>query len=157
MPEPLTWNNFVWNGTVNNHTTMTQDLITLDITDADWTAIDGALTTLEEKLGAKLLDLTVEQSRENGVSVQIVDNICIPSIALNLIGSAPLPSGRQRPTVATLENAYALAPKPQRCVSNSTNESPPSAPQPTPHFTFPSSSSSLNRTLTTYAASPSVQ
>lgn len=40
---------------------MTQDLITLGISDADWTAIDGALTTLEGKLGAKLLDLTVEQ------------------------------------------------------------------------------------------------
>ena len=40
---------------------MTQDLITLGITDADWTAIDAALTTLETKLGDKLLDLTVEQ------------------------------------------------------------------------------------------------
>lgn len=40
---------------------MTQDLIALDISDADWTAIDAALTTLEDKLGAKLLDLTMEQ------------------------------------------------------------------------------------------------
>jgi len=40
---------------------MTQDLISLGISDADWTAIDAALTTLEDKLGAKLLDLTVEQ------------------------------------------------------------------------------------------------
>jgi len=72
MPEPLTWNSGVvwnsstpgalWNGTANtSHTTMTQDLIALDISDADWTAIDAALTTLEDKLGAKLLDLTVEQ------------------------------------------------------------------------------------------------
>ena len=72
MPEPLTWNSGVvwnsstpgalWNGTANtSHTTMTQDLIALDISDADWTAIDAALTTLEEKLGAKLLDLTTEQ------------------------------------------------------------------------------------------------
>lgn len=40
---------------------MTQDLISLGISDADWTAIDAALTTLEDKLGAKLLDLTLEQ------------------------------------------------------------------------------------------------
>lgn len=69
MPQPFTWSSnlvwnapgAVWNGTVTQPTTMTQDLITLGITDADWTAIDGALTTLEDKLGAKLLDLTVEQ------------------------------------------------------------------------------------------------
>jgi hypothetical protein len=40
---------------------MTQDLLNLGITDADWTAIDAALDTLETKLGTKLLDLTVEQ------------------------------------------------------------------------------------------------
>jgi len=40
---------------------MTQNLVTLGISEADWTAIDAALTTLEEKLGAKLLDLTTEQ------------------------------------------------------------------------------------------------
>jgi len=40
---------------------MTQVLIALGIMDAYWTAIDGALTTLETKLGDKLLDLTVEQ------------------------------------------------------------------------------------------------
>ncbi len=40
---------------------MTQDLISLGISAADWTAIDDALTTLETKLGAKLLDLSVEQ------------------------------------------------------------------------------------------------
>ena len=72
MPTPLTWNSglvwnsstpgAVWNGVANsNRTTMTQDLINLGISDADWTAIDAALTTLEEKLGTKLLDLTVEQ------------------------------------------------------------------------------------------------
>jgi hypothetical protein len=72
MPTPLTWNSgvtwnqpgAVWNGVVENLTppkTMTQDLLNLDISDADWTAIDAALTTLETKLGAKLLDLTVEQ------------------------------------------------------------------------------------------------
>ena len=38
-----------------------QNLLNLDISDADWTAIDAALATLEPKLGAKLLDLTVEQ------------------------------------------------------------------------------------------------
>jgi hypothetical protein len=72
MPQSLTWNSgmvwnsstpgALWNGTANtSHTTMTQDLIALDISDADWTAIDAALTTLETKLGDKLLDLTVEQ------------------------------------------------------------------------------------------------
>ena len=40
---------------------MTQDLLNLNIVDADWTAIDAALVTLETKLGAKLIDLTVEQ------------------------------------------------------------------------------------------------
>ena len=40
---------------------MTQDLLNLGISPEDWTAIDAALDTLEEKLGAKLLDLTVEQ------------------------------------------------------------------------------------------------
>jgi hypothetical protein len=39
-----------------------QDLIDLSsLSDADWTDIDAALTTLETKLGAKLLDLTTEQ------------------------------------------------------------------------------------------------
>ena len=33
----------------------------LDISDADCAAIDAVLTILEDKLGAKLLDLTVEQ------------------------------------------------------------------------------------------------
>lgn len=40
---------------------MTQDLASLDISDADWTDIDTALTTLETKLGAKLVDLTIEE------------------------------------------------------------------------------------------------
>ena len=40
---------------------MLQNLINLDINDADWTAIDAALATLETKLGIKLLDLTTEQ------------------------------------------------------------------------------------------------
>ena len=72
MPTPLTWSSglvwnsstpgALWNGTVNSsQPIMTQDLLTVDITDADWTAIDGALTLLEEKLGNQLLDLTVEQ------------------------------------------------------------------------------------------------
>ncbi len=43
---------------------MTQDLITLDISAADWTAIDAALTVLEEKLAPKLLDLTIDQRKE---------------------------------------------------------------------------------------------
>lgn len=72
MSQPFTWNsNLVWNasGAVWNGSTnvskptkhMTQDLISLGISDADWTAIDAALTTLETKLGDKLLDLTVDQ------------------------------------------------------------------------------------------------
>jgi hypothetical protein len=47
------------------------------------------------------------RERENGVSVQIGDNICIPPIDLNHIGSTPLPSGRQSTAVATLGTPYA--------------------------------------------------
>lgn len=70
MPQSLTWNSGLawntpgatWNGTAfSQPKTMTQDLLSLGINDADWTAIDGALTTLETKLGEKLLDLTIEQ------------------------------------------------------------------------------------------------
>ena len=43
---------------------MTQDLLNMNIVDADWTAIDAALDTLETKLGAKLLDLTPQQRLE---------------------------------------------------------------------------------------------
>ena len=84
MPEPLRWDmtlpngeplrwdmgpDFVYGGNVparydNTPKTMTQDLINLNISDADWTLIDGALTTLETKLGAKLVDLTVEQRKK---------------------------------------------------------------------------------------------
>lgn len=74
MSQPFTWNsNLVWNapGAVWNGSTnvskptkpMTQDLISLGISEADWTAIDAALTTLETKLGDKLLDLTVDQRK----------------------------------------------------------------------------------------------
>ena len=70
MPQSLTWNSGLawntpgatWNGTASSQPkTMTQDLIHLGISDADWTAIDAALTTLETKLGDKLLDLTLAQ------------------------------------------------------------------------------------------------
>ena len=73
MTEPFTWDMedgefdspyLSWDGSAQQkqtHKPMTQDLLNLDISDADWTEIDGALTTLETKLGAKLLDLTVEQ------------------------------------------------------------------------------------------------
>lgn len=75
MPQSLKWNSglkwnastpgAVWNGTANqNPIVMTQDLITLDISDADWTAIDDALATLEDKLGSKLLDLTIDQRKQ---------------------------------------------------------------------------------------------
>ena len=40
---------------------MLQNLLDLNISDADWVLIDAALTTLETKLGAKLLDLTTDQ------------------------------------------------------------------------------------------------
>src|SRR5688572_15523496 len=68
--EPLRWDDprFTWDGFVpdqnNTPQIMTQNLITLDVTDADWTDIDAALLVLETKLGAKLLDLTVEQRSE---------------------------------------------------------------------------------------------
>lgn len=80
MPEPLRWDmilpdgqplrwdmgpEFTWDGNVPEHLypkkVMTQNLITLDVPDADWTDIDAALLVLETKLGAKLMDLTVEQ------------------------------------------------------------------------------------------------
>lgn len=61
----MAWNTpgLLWGGAANpNHTTtMTQDLASLGISEADWTVIDAALTTLEDKLGSKLLDLTTEQ------------------------------------------------------------------------------------------------
>jgi hypothetical protein len=68
--EPLRWDDprFVWDGFVpeenNAPKLMTQNLIDLQIPDADWLAIDAALLTLETKLGAKLLDLTVDQRKE---------------------------------------------------------------------------------------------
>ena len=72
MPEPLRYDagfhwdtpGLTWDGFVpetSNPNLMSQNLLTLDISDADWTAIDAALATLETKLGAKLLDLTIEQ------------------------------------------------------------------------------------------------
>ncbi len=71
MPEPLRYDaghrwdsGLKWNGFVPETSTpknMLQNLLDLDISDTDWTAIDAALTTLETKLGAKLLDLTKEQ------------------------------------------------------------------------------------------------
>jgi hypothetical protein len=72
MPQPLTWNSgqawntpgLVWPGATNQPPPiMTQDLLSLGISDADWTAIDTALDTLETKLGAKLLDLTPAQRK----------------------------------------------------------------------------------------------
>lgn len=65
--QPFRWDDdFTWDGEIeipDNHKPM-QDLIDLSsITDADWTDIDAAITTLETKLGAKLLDLTIEQRR----------------------------------------------------------------------------------------------
>jgi hypothetical protein len=70
--EPLRWDmgpEFRWDGDVPEHlynqqNIMTQNLITLNISDADWTAIDAALTTLENTLAPKLADLDVEQRSE---------------------------------------------------------------------------------------------
>ena len=70
MAQKLTWDSgykwdtqgLTWDGDVPQpHKTMSQDILNLDISDSDWTAIDAALTTLEDKLGSKLIDLTVEQ------------------------------------------------------------------------------------------------
>jgi hypothetical protein len=49
----------------NRRRSMKQNLITLALSDADWTAVDGALTTLEEKL-AGLVDLTPQQRHDLG-------------------------------------------------------------------------------------------
>jgi len=61
---PVRFTGLTWDGMVPepqpNHRPMTQDLIDLNLTPADWTAIDAALTTLENTLGAALLDLTPE-------------------------------------------------------------------------------------------------
>jgi hypothetical protein len=43
---------------------MNQNLLELTISDADSTAIDAALATLETKLGSALLNLTIDQRKE---------------------------------------------------------------------------------------------
>lgn len=68
MPTPLRWDSghhwdsgLIWDGMAPTTDTMPQNLVTLDISDADWTAIDAALTVLETKLAAKLVNLTIEE------------------------------------------------------------------------------------------------
>lgn len=71
MPEPLRWDtpSLRWDtpglrydgySTVTPKA-MTQDLLELDISEEDWADIDAAVTVLETKLAAKLIDLDNEE------------------------------------------------------------------------------------------------
>jgi hypothetical protein len=71
---------------------MTQDLITLGITDADWTAIDAALTTLETKLGDKLLDLTIEQRSRLTKMGDKSEAFCRQALIIGRQNAAKLPT-----------------------------------------------------------------
>ena len=109
MPEPLrydagfhwdtpglTWDGFVPETTTPN--TMSQNLIDLDISDADWTAIDAALATLETKLGAKLLDLTTEQRKSLNKMGEKSEAFCRESLVV----------GRQKSEELTVRAVAAL-------------------------------------------------
>lgn len=72
MPPSLTWDSLenwsfdqeglFWDGDApTTHSIMTQNVLQLNISDADWALIDGALATLEDKFGSKLIDLAIEQ------------------------------------------------------------------------------------------------
>jgi hypothetical protein len=71
---------------------MTQDLITLEISDADWTAIDAALTTLETKLGSKLLDLTLEQRSRLTKMGDKSEAFCRQALITGRLNAAKLPA-----------------------------------------------------------------
>lgn len=67
--QPFTWDDpgLTWDGEIEipDEPTNMQDLIDLSpITTQDWTDIDAALTTLETKLVARLINLTVDQRGE---------------------------------------------------------------------------------------------
>lgn len=81
-----------------NHT-MLQDLIELNLSDADWAEIDAALATLETKLGAKLLDLTIEQRQSLNKMGDRSEPFCRQSLII----------GRQNVGELTTRAAAALA------------------------------------------------
>ncbi len=117
MPKPLTWDSddpsltwdapgLTWDGFVpedNNPNpqtnTMLQDLIDLNLSDADWAEIDAALTTLETKLGANLLDLTTEQRMSLNKMGDRSEPFCRQSLII----------GRQNAAELTARAAAALA------------------------------------------------
>lgn len=70
---------------------MTQDLLALDISDADWAAIDAALTTLETKLAAKLLDLTPNDRRRLTKMGDKSEAFCRQALVVGRQNAAKLP------------------------------------------------------------------
>ena len=71
---------------------MTQDIITLDITEPDWTAIDAALTILEEELGTKLRDLTLEQRSDLTKMGAKSEAFCRQALVTGRLNVVKLPS-----------------------------------------------------------------
>jgi hypothetical protein len=96
--QDLTWDmpGLTWNGPkpLNNNASkvMTQNIVTLDITDADWIAIDAALTTIETKLGAKLVDLTPEQRSDLSKMGPKSETFCRQTLVVGRQNVASLPA-----------------------------------------------------------------
>ncbi len=89
------WNQAFWAAGANNnnpHKTMTQDLLNLDLTDADWTAVDAALDTLETKLGANLLDLTPAQRKQLTKMGDKSEAFCRQALVVGRQNAAKLPT-----------------------------------------------------------------
>jgi hypothetical protein len=80
------WNESFWSPVADNpnqeNNTMLQNLIELNISDADWADIDAALLVLETKLGAKLLDLTVQQRQSLNKMGDLSEPFCRQSLTI---------------------------------------------------------------------------
>jgi len=97
--EPLRYDigpEFRWDGFVpdelNTPKTMTQNLLTLDISDADWAAIDAALLVLETKLGAKLIDLSIDQRKQLVKMGDKSEAFCRQALVIGRQNAAALPA-----------------------------------------------------------------
>lgn len=70
-----------------------QDLLDLStISDTDWADIDAALTTLETKLGARLLDLTIEQRKRLTKMGDKSEAFCRQTLVISRQNAAKLPA-----------------------------------------------------------------